>query len=197
MLLTGMTLIPEIYVPKEHLHLFQNFYDSYRKLSSGTNDVVKNKFIFKGLLPNQLVKINNNYFVKSFELDHDVPTLGYGLYETRTKLKAGIQVTKEEIMKNKNKYIEEINIPVFAFLCDTSIKVFEMNPEILETFNMIMIECTFIGNEDKKSKHIHWHELKPYTLKYSHIKFILIHFSIRYKTIEIDDKPDNVMIWNN
>ena len=53
----------------------------------------------------------------------------------------------------------------------------------------IIIECA--------NSHIHYFELEPIILKNPQITFILIHFSMRYKEIEIKNKPDNVILWLN
>ena len=104
---------------------------------------------------------------------------------------SGIDVTEELLLKR------------FAYVCDTTIKVLDRNPSILE-YPVIFIECTFLYEEEIEmasgKKHIHWSELKPITKQYSDKTFVLFHFSQRYKDEEIRDffeseSLPNVVCW--
>ena len=79
--------------------------------------------------------------VEVFKCDHQVPTISYGISETKQKLKpeyygrkdiaalrmAGTEVTHDVIFKR------------FAYVCDTTINVFQYNPSLLE-YPVIFIE---------------------------------------------------------
>lgn len=202
MLLTCITTQPKVYVPKEHLKLFENFNDSYHILNSGAEYKCNSSFI--GIDKQDVIELEKKYFIKVIELDHTVPAYGYGLWIKKEKLKSEfINLSSNEIKELKKKNItltQTIQVPQFAFVCDTSIKVFELNPELL-MYPTIIIECTFIDEKTidiaKESKHIHWYELKPIVKNNPDILFILIHFSIRYSDIVLEDKPENVIIWKN
>jgi ribonuclease Z len=104
---------------------------------------------------------------------------------------------------------QTISVAKFAYLCDTTIEIFESNTlkYLLESENpipIIMIECTYFTSdmeiEAHTRKHICWTQLKPITMKYSKTMFILFHYSLRYdcinKIIELtSDKPENVFLW--
>lgn len=89
-------------------------------------------------------------------------------------------------------------------MCDTTHKVFEMNPEIFKYRNII-VECTFLDDKTMdlahESKHTHWKDLKEIIINHPHNNFILIHFSMRYSDQDIlsllEDKPQNVHVWLN
>ena len=119
-------------------------------------------------------------FLNRFGMDHK------NLINLR---KQGIEIT-EKICDKK-----------FTFICDTTIKVFDMNPSIAD-YPVIFIECTFILERDKMndSLHIHWSQLKPYVEKYKNKTFVLFHFSRRYEDIEICDffekeNMPNIYLW--
>jgi hypothetical protein len=82
------------------------------------------------------------------------------------------------------------------------------NAEIIFQYPIIVIECTFLEKEDlhhaKKKNHMHWEYLFPIVQSHPLIKFILIHFSKRYKWPEIKNFFDrinsltplnNVILW--
>jgi len=92
------------------------------------------------------------------------------------------------------------------FLGDTSKIVLEN--ENIYKYKTIMIECTFILDEELEqadiTQHMHWNYLKPYVEKYPDITFVLFHFSQRYKRTEIesffeiqkvDNNLNNIITW--
>jgi ribonuclease Z len=55
-------------------------------------------------------------------------------------------LAKNEIInlrKNGVEISENVHLPLFAFLGDTTHKVFDMNPKLL-SYPIIIIECTFL-----------------------------------------------------
>lgn len=145
--------------------------------------------------------------VEVFECDHPIPTISYGFSEKKQKLKEEyLRLAGKEIGKLRKEGVEitqEVILKRFAYVCDTSIAVFEMNPSILE-YPVVFIECTFLYEDEIensiKTKHIHWTKLKPIVLQYPDIVFVVFHFSQRYRDIEIEDffaKEDirNIVWW--
>eukprot|EP00603_Paraphysomonas_imperforata_P005072 CAMPEP_0114425350 /NCGR_PEP_ID=MMETSP0103-20121206/7187_1 /TAXON_ID=37642 ORGANISM="Paraphysomonas imperforata, Strain PA2" /NCGR_SAMPLE_ID=MMETSP0103 /ASSEMBLY_ACC=CAM_ASM_000201 /LENGTH=217 /DNA_ID=CAMNT_0001594177 /DNA_START=482 /DNA_END=1132 /DNA_ORIENTATION=+ len=124
--------------------------------------------------------------------DHSIPTISYCFSEVKNKLKEeytgmpGKAIAK--LRKEGIEVTEEVVKPAFAYICDTSIEVLTMYPEIL-TFPVVFIECTFLYPEERENatttKHIHWEDLKSYVMAHQDILFVLIHFSLRYKDAEI------------
>lgn len=153
----------------------------------------------------------NKLIVRSFDCDHSIPTVSYGVSLIKKKLNPEYAGLKGKEIADLRKSGVDVSIEIpdkkFAFVCDTSIKIFEMNPFILE-YPLVFIECSFILDGEEQTavekKHIHWKELKPYVLANKQTKFMLIHFSLRYKDEEIkeffdkelsDENIENVELW--
>lgn len=147
--------------------------------------------------------------IEIINCDHSVPCVGYGLIDSKIKLKSEYEhLTTKEIGLLKKSGIEinyKIDFPFFCYLGDTSHKILE-NP-LIEKYTTLMIECTFLLDEEHDNailtKHIHWQYLKPYIISHPTTNFILYHFSQRYKPREIKDFFDkeldkerkNITIW--
>ena len=141
---------------------------------------------------------NDKYRVTAFNCHHAVPCLGFMFDEKRKRRKKeyknlDFQKNKQEIIKLKKDGVEIMEyyyLPLFVYVGDTNIDVFNSSSNILK-YPVIIIECTFLNDGDKsneqlkKDGHINWNQLKPFVLKYSFITFVLIHFSCRYKQEEI------------
>jgi ribonuclease Z len=150
---------------------------------------------------------DKKYLVEIIDCHHKVPTNGYLFSESKKKIKKEYSsLTTEEIKKLKFEgvQIDEVTIKrLFVFLGDTNYLVLEKNEQIFE-YPYIFVECSFFIEEhielaDEKM-HIHWCYLKDYVEKYTNVTFILYHFSLRYKNIEIKEffeklNYKNVMIW--
>lgn len=202
-------------VPNGHKQLFINDVFSAFQRSLG-NSKARCPYVIQGVEHNAILPItngNNKYFVKVYELDHSVLAYGYGLFQTRTKLKSEyLDLNKDEIIKlRKNKVVitEEKVYPQIVYLCDTTTKIFTSSPEVL-TFPYVVVECTFLYDYEKEKvkKHIHWDDIKDIIINNQQCMFILIHFSMRYSQDEITaffDKEreqekenlNNIYIWLN
>lgn len=133
---------------------------------------------------------------------HSVPCVGYGLIEKRIKLKeeyAGLPGKELGALKKQGVEINyESECAIFCYLGDTSCKVLE-EPS-LEKYKTIMIECTFILEEDlqqaEDTQHMHLNQLQPYVLSHPENTFVLYHFSQRYKAAEILAFFDKLAIEN-
>lgn len=190
MILTGISTTPSIYVPNEHVELFKNFVNATYQLSTGDSSMIS-QYPIIGAKINDIIKLQNNYSVKVYELYHSVPTRGYGLIRNIDKLKPEyLHLTKDEIIKLKNQKIEithKVYEKILSYLTDTTIDVFN-NKEILEYPN-IMVECTFLYEEEQlkpdRGRHITWNQLKPIVIQNPNITFMLIHFSMRYSNEDL------------
>ena len=186
----------QVYGPTEA----QNYIYKYIKTMFEVNAMVPNisakeHYDFTGLKKDDTFNITtkgSNLEIKTFECDHAIPTVSYGISDIKLKLKPEyLGMDGKEIGRMRKEGVE-ITHPVaykrLAYVCDTSIKVFELNPDILE-YDTIFIECTFLMDDEldnaKKTKHIHWSQLKPYVLQNPDKQFVLFHFSLRYRDSEI------------
>jgi ribonuclease BN (tRNA processing enzyme) len=101
---------------------------------------------------------------------------------------------------------EDIEVPHFCYLGDTdhkllyddkSCKIFNKN---IEKYQNILVECTFLyDEEEKKAKekcHMLWKNLKLYIDSHPDNNFILYHFSMMYKAKEIINFFDALKLVN-
>jgi len=205
MLLTGLTCPqpPKVCVPVEHLARFEDFNNSYYRLTKGRDDVKTLQLV--GVTQSDIIDLGKNHYAEVFRLDHSVPTCGYGIFETRQRLREEYKGLsgKEIAQLRKSGIIISENFKVYnlAFLCDTTTECFNINPQILLNYPIIIVECTFIDKDTmelaKESKHTHWDDLRPIIVAHPKTLFILIHFSMRYQEIVLPDQPENVVIWQN
>ncbi len=141
------------------------------------------------------LKKPSNIVVEAVELYHSTPTCGYIISEVRQKLKdefkqlTGKQIA--ELRKNNTQVSQSIIIPVVAYMCDTSAKLFDV-PEKMQAIlkcPTVMIECTFIEqdmeHEANDRQHICWTQLKPIVMANPNTTFMLFHCSDRYRKREV------------
>jgi ribonuclease Z len=212
-ILTGITTTPTVYVPQES----RQFCKDYLIAAIGffincpSSCVIEN-YPVKGVTCGEVVKVEygkGNYNMKVYDLDHSIPTRGYGLCEVRKKLKEEyVGIEGKEIGRLRKEGVEITEDKMYwllAYICDTSISVLSKYPELFN-YPYLIIECTFLYDEEyemaEAKKHIHWKDLKPFVVANSQCEFILIHFSMRYKEDEIKgffekEKLDNVFAWTN
>lgn len=183
--------VPESSKEKLNNYIKAMFSANYNQNFKGT---IANYCSVKGLDIIDYVANNTKLKIEVFSCIHDIPTVAYGICTKKQFLKeeyfnlkgngkalcelkkSGVEITKT---------IYESNI---VFVWDTTIQILKNNPRILE-YTVIMIECTFIFDDDYEisltKKHIHWKSLKPYVVNNPQITFVLMHFSLRYQESEI------------
>lgn len=193
------------YIHQKSYNFLLNFIHSGVQMNK--NRLVSNKsFKINPLTINNSFELNLNnrrYLIKIFDCYHNIPTIAYGFIEKRKKIKSiYINLSRDEIieLKKKNTIIDEfIEIPQFLFVGDTTIEFFESNDWSNLNFKNIIVECTYLYEDDYvkvkevnhknelKYMHIHWNDLKKYVTQMPETTFILIHFSTRYKDEEIKE----------
>ena len=214
----------KIYIPKGIEKHIKDFIEITYLLSSHTfpeEEGIKREdlylYNFYELIivePGMILDINikkSNFGLEIFKCYHQVPCVGYGIFEKRKKLKEEyVNLKGKEIGELRKKGIEINYEYQFKFLCylgDTSKDIFnnEQWDKIIQYKN-IVIECTFIKDDDleqaDKTFHIHWKFIEPIIDKYKDNIFILIHFSQRYDNSELieffnEKNRNNVIPWIN
>jgi ribonuclease Z len=100
----------------------------------------------------------------------------------------------------------EVDRPLFAFLGDTHVDVFERNPWLFD-YPVLITECTFLDDAEmdraNRVGHTVWSRLKPVVTAHPETLFVLIHFSLRYSDREVlaffqrewEEVKDNVLLW--
>lgn len=182
-----------------------NYLSACKSLNCGYKSTFHN-WIPLPILNELTINISNiEYLIKSYQLDHEVECIAYGLFEKRKKIKDEYKdKTPNEIIEIK-KTIEindYYNYPILLFCGDmsyTSLKTLKFSD-----YPYVIIECTFFNDdhleEAIEKKHLHINFLLPYFEENPIVKFILIHFSCRYTKGQIKEyslkyKFDNVIFW--
>uniref|UniRef100_A0A6C0BCE8 Metallo-beta-lactamase domain-containing protein n=1 Tax=viral metagenome TaxID=1070528 RepID=A0A6C0BCE8_9ZZZZ len=133
---------------------------------------------------------------------HSVPCCGYGLSYIRPKIKEEYKNldnnTLKDLCKNKVEIKDFLTDYFFLYLGDTNSEI--LNDPRIYKYSIIMIECTFFKDEHIQqsidTNHIHWLQLKSVVESNPHIKFIIYHFSLRYKVDDIHEFFNNVQLEN-
>ena len=193
----------QIYVPERAVPYIREYIDKLFTTNGmypqPPREEIDNYYLVHGLIPGETWRTerkNANLVIEVFECDHRIPTVSYGFSEIKDKLKPEYSMLEGREIAKLRKAGTQITAAItykrFAYVCDTTIMVFDMNPSLIE-YPVIMIECTFLDDNDgtaedeDSKKHIYWPQLQPYVEKYPEKTFILFHFSKRYKGIEIRD----------
>ncbi|CAF4099917.1 unnamed protein product [Adineta steineri] len=201
--LWGKNVIPKVYLPTFAVQPMQDYIRKCQVLTMFKEidpDPAKwvPSFELIGVEPDDLLDFRETMKIRVFEMDYSVPCCGYGFYERRRKLKqeykhlSNIDIGK---MKRENKNLElneERLVPLFAFMGNTTVSIFNRYENELFQFPLIIVECSYINSElhqtaAAEGKHIIWDDLQPFVIKYPNVIFVLIHFSHQYKRIEIRD----------
>ena len=163
---------PQIFLPRITLPDMYNFiYHSLILKANGRstlqpNDELNNCQLI-GVQPDDFLDFRQNMKVRVFNMDHSVTCYGYGFYDRRQKLKAEYQHLKgKEIAAMRRadptlQISEERMVPLFVFMGDTAVGVFQQYPTEFFQFPVIIVECSFIDNEEHEEraadvKHLIW-----------------------------------------
>jgi ribonuclease Z len=199
----------DIYVPNESLRYFDAYLTSAQLLNDHGDEkaiaTCARRYSLHGVVEKQIIDLNNTYRVEIISCYHTIPCVGYAFYEKRSKLKSDYShLTGKQIQELKKQGVditEQVCLPLFAFLGDTTPDVFTTDSNsarvLLNQMPVIICECTFLEGEQSNDKgHTHWNGLKPIIEQHPHITFILIHFSLKYRREELKTFFDNQSLKN-
>ncbi|WP_131737207.1 MBL fold metallo-hydrolase [Actinomadura roseirufa] len=166
------------------------------------------------------------HHVRVVECEHKVPCVGYAFSERRRTLRPEFEELRRSLaregraaefgrlMAERRKGGAEVNAevtrPLFAFLGDTHVTVFERNPWLFD-YPVVITECTFLDDAEmdraNRVGHTVWSQLRPVVEAHPETLFVLIHFSLRYSDREVlaffrrqweeakGGRPANVLLW--
>ncbi|MFI6288904.1 MBL fold metallo-hydrolase [Streptomyces sp. NPDC051018] len=157
--------------------------------------------------------------VRVVECEHKVPCVGYAVSETGKALRPEYEELRRSLVsegrggefgrivagrrKEGAEVEQEVHKPLFAFLGDTHVRVFERNPWLL-TYPVVITECTFLYDSEldraERVGHTVWSLLRPFVEAHPETLFVLTHFSLRHSDREVVDffareGLPNVMVW--
>lgn len=205
---------PNVFVPQPSKTFVKNFIESGVKMTKNNADynvqwniagvsMPKDSQTYPVFLPGGVTIKGFKFDIELIKSNHSIATTGYGLIEKRKKLKPEFESLKtnqkelEQLKTNGIVIDEEIKLYHFCYLGDTDHHVFYEDKDCtifskkLEKYRTIIVECTFINDEDekqaKKKKHMLLSKMLPFIQSHSNITFMLCHFSMRYKDADIID----------
>jgi ribonuclease Z len=192
------TNVHEIYGPPGSKRFVSAYINSMFNLNIMASMSMNNVFNYTELPPGITIPLtvkNSNLQISVIECDHSVPTISYLFSIIKRKLNPKYAaLTNLEIVALKKSGTDisiDVTQPLFAYICDCSIKTIQRYEKDIITYPYVIVECTFLYDDEidqaVQTKHIHYKHLKPYIEKYFQVTWILIHFSLRYKDSEIND----------
>jgi len=183
----------QLFCPKEAT----GFVDSYVKAEDILNNCGRvfepRPYKIIGVEDGDVLNVGDKLRVRVVKCYHSVPCVGFCFDVKRKKLKPEYtHLTGKEIAKLRKEGTQidhDIHLPAFVYLGDTSVEVFDKNPQLFD-YPVIICECTFIHAEGveeriKRDGHILWAQLEKHVLAHPKNTFVLIHFSLRYKEHQI------------
>ena len=190
---------PEVALPAHAVPLLDRYLDAAQILTSSQPKPEgfewTEAYRLRGVTPGDRLSIpygNRALVVDVIGCDHSVPCVGYRVSERVEKLRPelrGVPGPELGAMRRRGEAItapEER--PLFAFLGDTTPRVYERHPELLRC-PVIIGECTFLDPEHRagawERHHTHWDDLSPIIRDNPQTTFVVTHFSLRYRADQI------------
>jgi ribonuclease Z len=158
------------------------------KMMAGFVDLERQKTEYEvvPLDPEQPLEIKNNIFLRGFYTEHTAPSMGYAIYEKRSKLKAEYtDLPQEKLRELKDRGIEitrTMEIPLVAYLGDTQPGPHLIREDVRKA-QIVISECTFFEPDHKDrakvGMHLHVDDVGEWlrVLECQHV--VLIHVSRR------------------
>lgn len=203
-----------VHTPSIAVPLLENYATAHRALiecqgPDGAAAAVDKGIQFTGHEPGEefiLKKKSPHLVVRTYACDHRIECLGYGISIRKTKLKEeyrnlpGPTIGKLRSELGSDQLFDIVDQPVVCFLGDTTIQVLQTYPHLLETYPVVVMECTYYpetttdDNDNDTQleqnaihyKHIHWNSLEPYIRAHRETtQFILTHCSWRHQAPKI------------
>lgn len=166
------------------------------------------------------------HHVRVVACEHKVPCVGYAVSEIGKELLPEYAQLRRSLLaerrgsefgrivagrRKEGAEIErEVRRPLFAFLGDTHVNVFERNPWLF-AYPVVITECTFLHDTEAQRAeqvgHTVWSRLRPVVEAHPNTLFVLTHFSLRHsdpyilKFFEQEGRGpgggplDNVVLW--
>ena len=133
-----------------------------RKMMEGFHDLERQQTEFELLTLEQdgEIEIKNNIWLRGFHTEHTCPSMGYAIYERRSKLKEEyLEFPQDKLRELKGRGVEitrTLHIPLIAYLGDTAPGPHLLREDVRKA-NIIVTECTFFEPEHKPRAKIGMH----------------------------------------
>jgi ribonuclease Z len=139
------------------------------------------------------VKRSDAFIIRALETIHRVPSVGYAVSQTRSKLLPELKgKTNDEIRTLKasgTPITYSLTSHPFAYTGDSTIEGIVQHDAFL-TAEVLMMECTFVGGSvdsqtSKDRGHVHLDDIVAHQDKFQNKFIVLCHFSPRYHADQI------------
>jgi ribonuclease Z len=152
------------------------------------------------LKPEGEVEVKNHIFLRAFATKHTVPSLGYVLYEKRSKLRPDLVGQPQEKLIELKQKGEEITItlevPLVCYTGDTMWGPHFDRPDVLNA-KVLITECTFVEPGDEKraivGQHLHLNDIAKLLEKSKAEAVVLTHLSRRSHLGQVKKQLDAVI----
>lgn len=161
-----------------------SFEDSESDIKFGEFDVAKDKYL------------------KPFETIHKVPSVGYTVWERRSKLKDEYKgLSGKEIGELRKKGVEisrSTDVPLISYSGDTIIDGVLNHKDTVMMSEILILECTILDDdvsveETRKRGHVHLDEIVINAESFANVEtLVLCHLSKRYLDLPLDQIRDIV-----
>ncbi|MFK7819028.1 MAG: MBL fold metallo-hydrolase [Planctomycetaceae bacterium] len=179
---------PTVYVPIEIRDNVDRLLKAWQRLDRGRMmvDLI-------GVEPGQELELSREHVVTVFRTKHTVPSVGYLVWDRRSKLKKEyVGLAGEEIRDLRlagTDVTEELRSPLVCYVGDTAPSGLD-NYESVYKAKILITELTFFRPEHRREKihkfgHTHIDDIIERAEKFENELIIVTHFSTRYHEREI------------
>ncbi|HID22505.1 MAG TPA: metal-dependent hydrolase, partial [Planctomycetaceae bacterium] len=179
---------PTIYVPEEIVENVWRLLRAWQRLDRG-------RMVCEliGVKPGDEISLSREHVVTAFATKHTVPSLGYVVWDRRKKLKPEFHGLPQEKIRDIRlsgvEVSQEVRLPLFCYMGDTSPEGFDHYPPLYEA-QVLVTELTFFRPEHRKEKihkfgHMHLDDIIERADKFQNELIVLTHFSTRYHSQQI------------
>ena len=146
------------------------------------------------LAPGQEEPLGKGRWLRAFETFHRVPSQGYTVWETRSRLREEFRdlpgVKLGELRRQGVVLDESAQVPLLSFTGDTRVEVLERTPELQQT-ECLVIESSFLDElvpvaQAREMGHIHLDELIERRELLPRTDVVFSHFSARYSNADVE-----------
>ncbi len=146
------------------------------------------------------LEIKNNLFLRAFNTNHTVPSLGFTVVEKRSTLKPELLGLPQEKIKQLKQSGTEItytlDIPQVAFTGDTALGDFFQRDDV-KNAQILITECTFLedthSDRARVGKHLHLNDIVDLLPTLNNEAIVLTHLSRRTHMAQVRDYLDNAI----
>jgi ribonuclease Z len=193
-----VVLLPAVSVPfvERHLRAHQEMIDCASEAESQAGKSYPQDIQLRPTEPDEEIVIRqggSEFVCRTVKCDHRIDCLGFSIFKRKKQLKDEyVGIPGPEIGRLRKEGVDVTSTreePFICFLGDTTEVVFQRYPLLLQQHKVVVVECTFIDESSlersKVTKHMHWRSLRPHVEAHPNTLFVLIHFSLKHKSLEL------------